>query len=662
MRKVLFISKTAAGWANHTGYFSAKRGPTLIHRTDTTVAGPKLQPRYITETIPRAEPDEYRPRNNKIGTVGGVFGVGKAVSAAEITRHLLSEGRRVQDIKVAWDKLEYWEKDFKLEDLTEWLIDTRHCHLAARILEAIHGSFRPETVGNCYAEIIYGNLVTLSMPKGDPYWISFRERQADRLLRLLKVFIKPLGDTEAPQKLLFNALVKTQFVAYHLCRNLAPEDLPAFYKYLVDCGIFFHTLTILHFIDRLCKEWDYYRGFILMKCMVEEGRTLKFFLVRKAFTLLLSKATKAGHEEVSADILKSMYACGFAADTPIYNVLMYNAISNGKVETAMTIYWKMLEEGLEPNPVTCALLFNLHKRTANVPEQRKVIQMTIQSQGRLSTWMRADVLHAAVLSAQTGRRFKSALEIFQLLYKPGMLALLGLVPKIDESLDRTNRIDPDIVVVTIVIMAYLRDETDTDLIWQLYQRYKGLRDSKEHGAFFELTPTLANCFMYSFCKELRTLDKALEIMQDLNTPSTVRWRLKARPNQFSWSILALGFTKFRRLDEAKWIIKAMQRDGFLPTEITWGRLLEAYYEEGRPEDAGETLGQMLAAGLKIKGKAMEMLLTMGGPEEFAKGVERTGVKEERARFAQELIKRELEEGSIEQPRPSSFPDLSVDDI
>ena len=699
VRMIPFISKTAAGWANHTGYFSAERGPTLIHRTDTTVAVPKLQPRYITETVPQAQPptNEYQPRNDKVGTVGGVFGVGKAVSAFEMTRHLLSRGRRVQDIKVAWDKLEFWEKDFQIEDLMEWLIDMRRYNLAARILEAIHGSFRPEAVGKCYAEIIHGNLATLSMPKGDAYWISFRERQAKRLLRLLKVFIKPLEGSETAQNLLFNSLKKTQFVAYHLCRNLAPEDLPAFYKYLVDCGIFFHTFTILHFIDRLCKEGDYYKGFILMKCMVEEGRTLNFLLVRKAFTLLLSKATKTGNEEVSADILKSMYTCGLAADTPIYNVLMYNAISSGKVETALTIYSKMLEERLEPNPVTYALLFHLHKRSRNIPEQHKVVQMTIQSHGRLSTWMGADVVHAAILNAPKGRRFKSALEVFHKLYKPGVLALMGLVRKVDEGLDRTNRMDPDAVVITIVIMAFLRDASDTDRIWQLYQRYKELRDSKEHGAFFGRQPVIANGFMYAFGKELRTMDKALEVMQDLTTPSQVQWRLKTRPNRYSWSILAKAFTVFHRLDEAQWIIKAMQIDGFRPTEVTWEKLLEAYIEEGKPEEAGETLGHMLAAGVKIKGKTLDMLLTVEKNEEFARGVERVGQfgldrekeeeavtlpwdvtlpedleegdrkgwreyegdrRKERVKFAQELSKREMDEGSTTPP----LPDLSVDDI
>ncbi|KAF8458960.1 hypothetical protein BGX38DRAFT_1150816 [Terfezia claveryi] len=672
-----FISKTAA---------------------DTTVAESKLQPRYITETVPQVQPatDGYQPRHDKIGTVGGVFGVGKAISAFEMTRHLLSKGRRVQDIKVAWDKLGFWEKDFQIEDLMEWLVDMRRYNLAARILEAIHGSFRPEAVGNCYAEIIHGNIATLSIPKGDAYWISFRERQANRLLRLLKVFIKPLEGDGIAQKLLFNSLKKTQFVTYHLCRNLAPEDLPAFYKYLVDCGIFFHTFTILHFIDRLCKEGDYYKGFILMKCMVEEGRALGFLLVRKAFTLLLSKATKAGNEEVSADILKSMYACGLAADTPIYNVLMYNAISSGKVETVLTIYSKMLEEGLEPNQVTYALLFHLHKRSRNIPEQHKVVQLTIQSHGRLSTWMGADVVHAAVLNAPRGRRFKSALEVFHKLYKPGVLAHMGLVPKTDESLDRTNRMDPDTVVVTIVIMAFLRDESDTNRIWQLYLRYKELRDSKEHGAFFGCQPVIANGFMYAFGKELRTMDKALEVMQDLTIPSQVQWRLRTRPNRYSWSILAKAFTLLRRLEEAQWIIKAMQIDGFWPTEVTWEKLLEAYIEEEKPEEAGETLGHMLASGVKIKGKTLDLLLTVEKNEEFARGVERVGqfgldVKEEeavtlpvditlpvtseggerkgwkeyeedrrkeRVKFAQELNKRETEEGFTAPP----LPDLSVDDI
>ena len=623
--------------------------------------------------------------------MSGVFGVGRAISAFEMTRHLLSEGKRVQDIKRAWDKLEFWEKDFEIENLMEWLVDMRRYNLAARILEAIHGSFRPEAVGNCYAEIIDGNLATLSIPKGDAYWISFRERQANRLLRLLKVFIKPLGETGAAQKLLFNTLKKTQFVAYHLCRNLAAEDLPVFYKYLVDCGIFLHTMTILHFIDRLCKEGDYYKGFILMKCMVEETRMLKFLLVGKAFTLLLSKATKAGNEKVSADILKSMYECGITADTPIYNVLMYNAISGGKVEAALTIYWKMLEEGLEPNQVTYALLFHLHKRNRNITEQHKVVKMTIQSHGRLSAWMGADVVHAAVLNSPKGRRFKGALETFHMFYKPGMLALMGLVPKIDASLDYTNRMDPDVVVVTIVIMAFLRDESDTDRIWQLYQRYKELRESKEHGTFFGLQPVLANGFMHAFGRELRTMDKALEVMQDLTTPSQVQWRLKARPNQYSWSILAKAFTLLRRLDEAQWIIKAMQRDGFRPIEVTWEKLLEAYIEDGRPEEAGETLGHMLAAGVKIKGKTLELLLTVEKSEEFARGVERVGgqfgldrkegeevvtlpenlgreakewreceedSRKERAKFAQELSKREVEEGSTAPP----LPDLSVDDI
>ncbi|RPB28465.1 hypothetical protein L211DRAFT_845519 [Terfezia boudieri ATCC MYA-4762] len=135
----------------------------------------------------------------------GVWGGDGCIGLSDDTAFVEQREKRVQDVKVAWDKLGFWEKDFQIEDLMEWLVDMRRYNLAARILEAIHGSFGPEAVGNCYAEIIHGNIATLSIPKGDAYWISFRERQANRLLRLLKVFIEGNGTT---QKLLSNSLLQ----------------------------------------------------------------------------------------------------------------------------------------------------------------------------------------------------------------------------------------------------------------------------------------------------------------------------------------------------------------------------------------------------------------------------------------------------------------------
>lgn len=607
-----------------------------------------------------------------------------------MTKYLLSEGRRVQDIASAWGKLALWQQDFNIEYLVEWLVDLKRPNIAARLLEAIHMSFKTFAVGNCFSEIIDRNLALLSVPKGDLYWVSFREKQARRCLRLLKALLKP-EDVEGTLRISFGTIQKTQFVAYTLCKNLPPEDLPAFYKFfLVDCGMRFRTLTILHFIDRLCKEGDYYKGYILMKCMIEEGRRmLKNLLTRKAFTLLLSKATRAGNEPLSADIIQSMYDCGLSADTPIYNVLMFNAIRCGKLESALNIYRKMQEGGHEPNSVTCAQLFHLHKRTRNLVEQQNVIQMAYQLDGGMSRFMATDVVHAAVLHAEKGRKFQSALEVYQKLFKPGVLGLMGLLPKVEDSFDRTIKQDPDVVVVTVVILAYLQDESDTHRVWQAYQRYKTLEQSAEHGPFFELQSIIANGFMYNFGRELRTMDKALEIMQDLNSPSKIRWKLKTRANRFSWSILAKSFTRHGRLDEAQWIIKAMQREGFQPTEVTWDRLLSAYLEAQRAEEAGETLGEMLRNGIKIKGQTLDMLLTVEKNEDFAKGVERVGkgeewgvkrsevveVKEEkqseedvrkrdRAKFAAELKEREKQSGYAEKPRPPRPPEveLSVDDI
>ena len=208
----------------------------------------------------------------------------------------------------------------------------------ARILEAVYKSFKSEAVGSCYAGVIYWNLANLPLQRRDYYWIHFREKQAKRLLRLLEVFFHT---ENLCSRIHFRTVQKTQFVTYHLVRNLPLEELADLYKYLVDCDIRFRTFTILHFIDRLAKEGLYYKGFILMQCMHAGVRALDTLLCRKAFTLLFSKAGRSGNEEASAEVLKLMLASGLT-----YNVIMYSTVSNRKVDVVLTVLKKMLDRAL----------------------------------------------------------------------------------------------------------------------------------------------------------------------------------------------------------------------------------------------------------------------------------------------------------------------------
>lgn len=616
-----------------------------------------------------------------------------------MTKYLLSEGKRVKDIIGAWNKLIIWEKDFKIEDLIEWLCDMKRIHISARILEAVHQSFKPEAVGNCYAEVIYWNLAKLPLHKRDYYWIHFREKQAKRLLRLLKVFIHT-ENSGLYSRIHFRNTQKAQFVVYHLVRNLPLEELATFYKYLTDCRIRFRVFTILHFIDRLAKEGLYYKGFILMQCMHAEGRTLDTLLCRKAFTLLFSKATRSGNEEASANILKLMLESGLTPDTPIYNVIMYNAVSNRKVDVVLAVYKKMLDQGFEPNEHTFAQLFHLYKKTQDIAQQQQVIHMAMQKYGKISQWMATEIIHATMLQAPKGRRFQSTLGIYNKFFNPGILGLMGLVTKANGSPDLADKMDPDVVVVTIVIQAFLRDESDKNVIWEVYQRYKTLRESEEHGAFFELQPIIANHFIYALSSNIHSMVQAIDVMQDLEAPSLVRWRLKTRPNRYSWSILAKAFTKHGRLNEAKSILRTMLREGFEPVEVSWELLLSAYLKAGKAEEAGETLGLMLTSGVKIRGQTLHMFLSDENKEGIAKGLEKVtraekkqGLQKEvseaklsvdhnditttvgnnweaaeeerriaRQKHTQELQERQKKEGYDEKERPPILDGLSVDDI
>ena len=614
-----------------------------------------------------------------------------------MTQHLLSEGRKVKDIIGAWNKLVIWEKDFKIEDLIEWLCDMGRVHIAARILEAVHQSFKPEAVGNCYSEVIYWNLANLPLGKRDYYWIHFREKQALRLLRLLKVFFHT-ENSGLCSRIHFRTVMKTQFVVYHLVRNLPVEELAAFYKYLVDCGIRFRTFTILHFIDRLAKEGLYYKGFILMQCMHVEGRALDTLLCRKAFTLLFSKATRSGNERASSEILKLVLASGLTPDTPIYNVIMYNAVSNRKVDVVLTTYKKMLDQGLEPNEHTFAQLFYLYKKTRDIPQQQQVIRMAMQKYGKISQWMATEIVHATMLQAPKGRSFQSTLKMYNLFFNPGIPGLMGLVTKANRNSDLADRMDPDVVVVTIVIQAFLRDESDRNVIWEVYQRYRDLRESEEHGAFFEQQPIIANHFMFALSRNILSMVQALKVMQDLEAPPLVRWRLRTRPNRYSWSILAKAFTEHGHLDKAKSILRTMLREGFEPIEVSWELLLSAYLKAGKAEEAGETLGLMLANGVEIRGQTLHMALSSENKEGIAKGLENlrmAGKKQEekkeaseaafsvdhndrtavgdnwkdveeerriaRQKHTQELVERQKKEGYDEKKRPT-VGGLSVDDI
>ncbi|KAF8473938.1 hypothetical protein BDZ91DRAFT_789514 [Kalaharituber pfeilii] len=608
--------RRAAGWANQTGYFSGKRGPTLIHRTDWHEIRNIRNSPDSGNTADDVE--EYDPRSDRESRGSPSLQLGQAISAANMTRHLLSRGIGVKDIKDVWNEMELWQKDFKLEDLIEWLCDMGRFNIASRILEAVFQDFDPISVGQSFSEIIYGNLALLAIPK-DAYWVNFRENQALRLLKLLRVIFKA-HEPGSPAKIQFSTVQKTQFVAFHLCRNLPPQELPELYNFLVECHVEFRIFTILHFIDRLAREGDYYKGYIIIQCLQKEGlqaSALKAHLCRKAYTLLLSKATRAGNQEDSTAILKSMLAVGLDADTAVYNVLMYNAIQNGRLESALNIYRKLLQDGHKPNTITFTILFHLHKRTGNILEQRKVLQNALEAEQTLSLYMGTDIVHAATLEAPKGKKLQSALEAYQKMFRPAVLVPLGFLAPSKTS-DK-DKMEPDNATVMVVLTAFIQDQEHFGIIWSLYRRYLELRDSKEWKNYFDLDPTISNLFMYGLGRDIRTLDLSLQVMQDLLSPPKVRWMLKPAPNGYSWSTLAKCFAMHGRMDDAKMVVRVMQIRGYEPTEVTWNDLVRGYLREGRTYEAGELLGGMVRQGMSPLFNLRSQILEVRGDPEFSRG-------------------------------------------
>ncbi|KAI5809668.1 hypothetical protein DFH27DRAFT_535745 [Peziza echinospora] len=568
----------------------------------------------------------------------GIFTLGKAISAHQMTVHLLSEGRSVKDIKKAWDKLDHWTQDFKLEDFMEWLVDTERFMIAARILEAVHKSFKPIQVGMSYSQIILGNLELLRIPD-DIYWIRFRNRQSQRLYALFKRFLtKP--DPEAPVVIAFINSQTSQFVAYHLARNLPPEDLPELYDFLNE-HIDFRNLTLLHFIDRLAKEGDYLKGYEIIKVLVQKDPKITSDLCRKAFTLLLSKATQNSNQDVSGDLLQNIFEVGLSADTAVYNVLIYNAIRNGKTESALAIYRKMLEEGLRPNPITFAHMFHLHKRTGDVAAQRNVVEGALKAEEALCAHLCCDIVHASVLTAPQGRRFPTALETYQKLYLPGVPALLGIAPKTAKPHATRKLLVPNKDVTAVLVGAFVQDELDPARAWELYRRFVAFKDIPEYNSFFGTQPIISNIFLKSFGASVRTLDMALEVMNELLAPPSVRFKTKIGPNQFSWSILLKAFSAHGRMQQAEAILKVMKRQGFAVKEVTWVSLMRGYLTSDNPEEAGATLGRMLEESVGLTGRTLALIAKMENDIQFRAGLDRVAPAE----------KQEASIGGVFKPRP-----------
>lgn len=542
-----------------------------------------------------------------------IFESGKSVRTAHMTRHLLSKGRSIQAISEVWQELPIWLKDFRYEDLMEWLIERGRIITAARILSATCASLDPRTVGTAFSELVYGNLAVLSVPI-DVYWARFRERQALRLQKLLYLLLEK-------KNIKFEPFQKSQFVFYHLVRNLPASELSKFYEHVALHGDGFRYYTILHFIDRLAKEEDYYKAYLLLQALQREGRLRDSEISRKAITLLLVKATNCGQQAHAEDILRTMFEAGVQTHTPIYNVLIYNAIRNNQPQSALAIYRKMLEDGFQPNPVTFACLFTMYKRSGDVLEQRKVIQQALEADQTISGYLATDIVHAAYKTAEPNIRYRDTIHAYQRVFEPGVLGVLGLVSrKVNDDIGLRIKCKPGPFVIAIVINAFLRDPNNFEASWELYTRYVTVRDSQEYNHVFDHSPMIPNAFLLVFADHASTLNKMLEVMDDLLQKSRLKWKKKPVPNEYSWSILAKAFARQGRMAEAEKIVKVMVRRGFKPTEATWAAILEGHIKEGNYKEGGKTLGKMLASGIQPTDRTLHVVAGMHKQDDFQIGL------------------------------------------
>lgn len=403
------------------------------------------------------------------------------------------------------------------------------------------------------------------------------EQQKQMASRLAHAFVV-LADRENGEHLHLQAAFTR-----HLIPHCSDEQIVEHYEIIKTKKVKVPPHAWQHLVDyfarnqRVEQAWDA----LLESRKVERGMSELNFL-RSCSTVLRASVSHPAGLRLTLSIIENLVGMGLKLNRQLCNVVMINAVEAGDFDTAMSVHHSAIEQVLEPDAYTCAILLKMCKSSVDDGDLlRDIVQLAIRSGDvRRNRIVANEVLHCLALhhvkhNPQTA--FKTVFEAYAQLFTPAPLRDLGI--KIPDDADSGQALmDPDSHTLGYMIATYLDYGTDAQEAHRLYTRWRELVETgAQLFASSAAKPHVATIFLQRFTRLKKTLLHAAQVIKDMQRPLPASAGVtQALPDVVTWSVFLDGFVKNGQVKLAEQILNYMRSKGIEPDDVSWNSLISGY--------------------------------------------------------------------------------------
>lgn len=403
-----------------------------------------------------------------------------------------------------------------------------------------------------------------------------------------------------------------QVVLSLFLQNCDGAQSESVFKTLRRQGIAIHHNTLLHFMDKSVKTGNLSMAFRVLHDLFDSDIDLDSDKFHKGcVTLLRGPFDAEDRYDIQSHILERFVKMGMRQNVFMYNVIILNAIEAGDYHTAWDMYATMREKGLEPNAVT----YSIVSKAAKVNIDGNVIEHIIHDAEKYGILpgddrLVLDLLHAKfVIELRANRQsvFTALMQTFRRYCEVLPLQQLGMLRDDFES-DCTADLEvtpPAFQTIGLMILAYLRQNQDSDVLLYLYTRYNELVEAK-HPIVAKTAQSghVYSGFIMAFGRRAQTLHLCTDVLKHMlqlvaTGDSDFDSEKASIVTVQTWSILIAAYIRHGQKLAAEKVLAMMQDRGMQPNNFTWNTLISGYAALQDADAAAHALKRMEAAGFEV---------------------------------------------------------------
>lgn len=427
---------------------------------------------------------------------------------------------------------------------------------------------------------------------------------------------------------------------YQLLVHCSPEQAITLYDTLAAKNIVINRDTLLHFAHYFGRRGDYDRALQYLHASVDAGADASSSRFKSAcIEMLRESARQADGYHASSQIVSRLLQMGVELDTPLYNVLMLNAIEAGDLEVAIQIFDLIEQHQIRPNAFTYAILLKGCKSGFDSGFSEMVVESAAEMAKRTSNpYIATQVLHhvylqhkRAMLSNESdGKRpdsqsIRTVLRTFSEFFDSKVLHKLRLLRK-PVGRSKPPVISPPVPALNIVIAALLEaashralpPELDFD-VNKAYSVFQSLVN-KGDSSVVQLAESdhVYNAFLMAFGTRSETLSMCPVILKDMNeplppvvadtvNPLTNNLCKRVQPSTYTFNILLYSFLRHDQAAAAHKVLDLMQKRNIERDQVTWNTLISKCSYMQDVDHAVDAMRQMELRGIEMDRYTLESL-------------------------------------------------------